>query len=197
MWWMKCLQLRWACLLITKYAKVPPPTSPADVPFWVMTVGLSLNYTDSVWQGILSHLKRLLPLKSQVCSSSCSHPQIAGDLRQTRVTLFFLFFSFFVRQIKKQVRELGDAPILQGVLVPSAGGSGGNSSLRAPSSVPASSLSCQTGIPPSTRLHLRRTGDGEREACSLISGWLWFFPFFPHLPDSDVRRKTCAAWHVV
>lgn len=75
-----------------------------------MTVGLSLNYTDSIWQGILSHLKRLLPLKSQVCSSCCSHPQIARDFRQPRVMFFFGLHD------RKQVLKLGDAPILQGVL---------------------------------------------------------------------------------
>lgn len=63
---------------------VIPPRCPADMPFWVMTVGLSLHYSDSIWQGVLSHLKRLFPLKSQVLSAHCSHPQIAGYLRQPR-----------------------------------------------------------------------------------------------------------------
>lgn len=150
---------------------VIPPRCLADMPFWVMTVGLSLHYSDSIWQGILSHLKRLLPLKSQVLSSRRSHPQIAGDLRQPYVT-------FHLRG-RKQALRLGDNPILQGVLVPSAGGSSGNTSLWAPSSVPASSLSCQTGyqtgIPASTRLHLRLTCWQKERA---VFSYLWMVLFF-------------------
>lgn len=150
---------------------VIPPRCPADMSFWVMTVGLSLHYSDSIWQGILSHLKRLLPLKSQVLSSRRSHPQIAGDLRQPYVT--------FHLQGRKQALRLGDNPILQGVLVPSAGGSSGNTSLWALSSVPASSLSCQTGyqtgIPASTQLHLRLTCWQKERA---VFSYLWMVLFF-------------------
>lgn len=106
--------VRFACLLITKHVKVPPLRSPAaDLPCWVMTVGLSLNYTDSTWQGILSHLKRPLPLKSQVCSSCCSHPQIARDLRQPRVTLFFFFFFFFVCSIESKCSSSATLPFFK------------------------------------------------------------------------------------
>lgn len=48
--------------------------------FWVMTVGLSLHYSDSIWQAILSHLKRLLPLKSQVLLC-VAHPLIRRLLK--------------------------------------------------------------------------------------------------------------------
>lgn len=165
-----------------------PPRCPADMLFWVMTVGLSLHYSDSIWQGILSHLKRLLPLKSQVLSLRRSHPQIAGDLRQPRVT--------FHLQGRKRALGLSDTPILQGVLVPSAGGSGGNNSLWAPSSVPASSLSCQTGyqtgIPATTQLHFRLAcWQRERGVFSYL--WMVSFFFFLDSPDSDAKFKTYAA----
>lgn len=157
------------------------------MPFCLMAVGLSLHYTDSIWQGILSHLKSLLPLNSQVFSPCRSHLQIAGDLRQPRFT--------FHLQGRKQVLQLGNAPVLQGVLVPSAWGSSGNTSLWVPSSVPASSLSCQTGyqtgIPASTRLHLRLTC-WQREGGGF--SYLWMVFFSSDSPNSDVKLKTYAPW---
>lgn len=118
MWWMKCLQLRLACLLITRYVKVPPPRSPAaDKPLWAMTVGLSLNYTDSIWQGILSHLKRLLPMKSQVCSSCCSTPTDRSwfETAPRHVIFFFplLFFSFLPARYKASARARPTLPFFK------------------------------------------------------------------------------------
>lgn len=99
-----------------------------------------------------------------------------GDLRQPR-TAFHLMG-------KKPVLGLCSSPILQGVLVPSARGPGGNTSLWAPSSVPASSLSChtgyQTGIPASTRLRLRLTcWQTERGGSSYL--WMVFYLDSTHL----------------
>lgn len=109
-------------------------------------------------------------LSAQLISADCR------DLRQPR-TAFHLMG-------KKPVLALNNTPILQGVLVPSARGSSGNTSLWAPSSVPASSLSCQTGyqtgIPASTRLHLRLTcWQTERGVSSYL--WMVFYLDSPHL----------------
>ena len=139
--------------------------------FLKMTVGLLLHYSDSIWQGVLSNLKQLLPLKSQVLSWYRSHPQIARDLRQPSIT--------FHLQGRKRALGLCNTPIRQGVLVPSAIGSGGNNSLWAPSPVPASSLSCQTGyqtgIPATTQLHLR-LACWQRERG--VFSYLWMVSFF-------------------
>lgn len=103
------------------------------------------------------------------CSLRIAHIRRLPDIWDSPAAMFHLWG-------RKWALRLGDTPILQGVLVPSAGGSSGNTSLWAPSSVPVSSLSCQTGyqteIPASIRLHLSLTC-WQREG--RVFSYLWIF----------------------
>lgn len=130
---------------------VMAPRCPADMPFQVVTVGLCLYYSDFIWQAVLSHLKRLLPLKSQVLCARRSHPKIARDLRQRHLRFicrgsgagsrWHSHPSRCSRSICQRVRR--EYLSLSSLLSPS------------------SSLSCQTGyqtgIPASIRLCLTLT----------------------------------------
>ena len=127
---------------------------------------------------VLSHMKWLFPLKSQVLSPRRSDSQIATDLRQP-------CSRFIWRGEAARHGSGSNTPILQGALVPfvpSAGGRSGGNCSSVSSPVPASGLSCQTGyqtgIPASTRLRLTLTcWQRERDECSLF----WKLSFLRHL----------------
>lgn len=149
--------------------------------------------------GIISPLQWFYLTRRSVTSQTAASLEEPGALSTSLTSADCRRFETALRYVSsaggKRALGLGDTPILQGVLVPSAGGSGGNTSLWAPSSVPASSLSCQTGyqtgIPASNRLHLRLTcWQREREG---VFCYLWVVVFLRDRLESDAKRKTYAA----
>lgn len=148
--------------------------------------------------GIISPLQWFELTRRSVTSRTAASLEEPGALTMSLTSTDCWRFETVPRYLRrrKQALGLGDTPILQGVLVPSAGESGGNTSLWAPSSVPASSLSCQTEyqtrIPASTRLHLRLTC-WQRKRRELSYLWLVSF-FYLDSPDSDAKLKTYAVW---
>lgn len=160
-----------------------------------MTVGLSLNYTDSIWQGILSHLKTAASLEEPGVLFMSLAPT---DRSWFETAPRYVFFFFFCLRDRKQVLKIGDAPILQGVLASICWRVRREfvslSSFLSPGKQPFMSDRNPTKHSASLKTYRRRRKRGVFSYLRMVVV-LFLFLFF-HSPDSDVQLKAHAAWHV-